>query len=175
MERIEMVEKLREKANVSYEEAQEALEKSNWDILDAMIYLEKQGKVKTLEINNVIVSDEAKNNDNEKKTEKCGGIGSVIGRFFKFLGNLISKGNINYFEIKRGEEKPIKISLTITIILLILAFWPVAILLVIGLFMGYKYSIVGPNIKSPVVNDIMSKASSSAENIKSDFQEGYKN
>ncbi|MDE6420210.1 MAG: UBA/TS-N domain protein, partial [Lachnospiraceae bacterium] len=46
MENYEKVEKLRERANVSYEEAKEALENNNWDILDAMIALEKSGKTK---------------------------------------------------------------------------------------------------------------------------------
>ncbi len=46
MEQLEKVEKLRQRANVSYEEAKEALEASGWDLLDAMVYLEKQGKVK---------------------------------------------------------------------------------------------------------------------------------
>ena len=46
MDMFEKVEKLREKANVSYEEAKEALERSNGDILDAMILLEKEGKTK---------------------------------------------------------------------------------------------------------------------------------
>jgi translation elongation factor EF-Ts len=46
MATIELVEKLRQKANVTYEEAKEALEASGDNILDAMIYLERQGKVK---------------------------------------------------------------------------------------------------------------------------------
>lgn len=41
MERKEMIEKLMNKAKVSYEEAESALEKNNWDLLDAMIYLER--------------------------------------------------------------------------------------------------------------------------------------
>ena len=44
MERMEMVEKLRLKAQVSYEEAKLALENSDWDLLDALVYLEKEGK-----------------------------------------------------------------------------------------------------------------------------------
>ena len=44
MENFEMVEKLVEKAGVSYEEAKTALEESNGDILDAMIILEKKRK-----------------------------------------------------------------------------------------------------------------------------------
>ncbi len=41
MKSYEMVETLSNKAHVSLEQAKEALEKSNWDILDAAIYLER--------------------------------------------------------------------------------------------------------------------------------------
>ena len=44
MTELEKVEKLREKANVSFAEAKEALDNTGGDILDALIYLEKQGK-----------------------------------------------------------------------------------------------------------------------------------
>ena len=45
MTELEKVEKLREKANVTFAEAKEALNNSGGDILDALIYLENQGKV----------------------------------------------------------------------------------------------------------------------------------
>jgi len=41
---LEKVEKLREKADVSFAEAKDALDKSGGDVLDALIYLEAQGK-----------------------------------------------------------------------------------------------------------------------------------
>lgn len=44
---LELIEMLRERANVSYEEAKEALEKCNDDVVEALIYLEKQDKIKT--------------------------------------------------------------------------------------------------------------------------------
>ena len=44
MDNFEKVEKLKERANVTYEEAKQALEACDWDILEAMIYLEKLGK-----------------------------------------------------------------------------------------------------------------------------------
>jgi hypothetical protein len=42
---IEQVEKIRERANVSYEDARAALEATDGDMLEAMIHLEKQGKI----------------------------------------------------------------------------------------------------------------------------------
>ena len=45
MENFEKVEKLREKTGVSYEDAKKVLEENNYDMLDAVIELERQGKV----------------------------------------------------------------------------------------------------------------------------------
>ena len=171
MERIEMVEKLMSKANVGYEEAQQALESTNWDLLDAMVYLERQGKVKTSQENKSIVL--TKESSEDKKEKKQRGVGAMFGRVCRFIKNLIKKGNENYFEINKEGEKPIKISLTISTLLLIIAFWPVVVLLVVGLFLGYKYSLTGPDIKCDTVNDILGKASSSAEDIKNDFNKEY--
>lgn len=182
MERKEIIEQLKSKAMVTYEEAEEALEKCNWDILDAIIYLERKGKVnnsgstvliKLSEESDFKESKEESKNQSEK--EKCGGVGSLLRRFFKFVGKMIKKGNENYFEINKDNEEPIRISLTISAILLIIGFWLVAILLVVGLFLGYKYSLSGPDVKSDTVNDIFEKASNSATDIKKDFQSGYKN
>ena len=40
---LELVERLKEKANVSYAQAKEALEYSGGNLLDALIYLEEKG------------------------------------------------------------------------------------------------------------------------------------
>ena len=45
MASLEMVDKLRARAGVSYEDAREALDSSDDDMLDALIWLEKNGKV----------------------------------------------------------------------------------------------------------------------------------
>ena len=170
MERNEMIKKLMEKAYVTNEEAQEVLEKCNWDLLDAIIYLERNGKVENNETTTIIEvkEEEQKKEDySKKKDESYGGI------IFKCLGKIISKGNKNYFEIKKDNEKPIRISLTISIILLILFMPPTVVLLIIGLFCGYKYSVGGPNMNCDGVNDVFEKVSESADTIKKDFKKGY--
>src|ERR1035437_10303675 len=43
---LESIEMLRERANVSYEEARAALEKFDGNIVEALIYLEKQDRLK---------------------------------------------------------------------------------------------------------------------------------
>ncbi|MDU2490607.1 MAG: DUF4342 domain-containing protein [Clostridium celatum] len=176
MENNEMIKKLMEKAHVTYEEAQEILERCNWDLLDAIIYLERSGKVENNDTTTIIEikEDEQKKEDNtKKKQESYGGVGEIIGRIFKGLGKVIAKGNKNYFEIKKDNEKPIRISLTISILLLVFFMPPTVILLIIGLFCGYKYSIGGPNMNYHGVNDVFEKVSESADTIKKDFKKGY--
>ncbi|MDU5111016.1 MAG: DUF4342 domain-containing protein [Clostridium sp.] len=180
MERNEMIEILMGKVNVSKEEATEALENCDWDLLDTIIYLERKGKVENNETTTIIEVQSESQKEEKKKghkshDEKCGGIGEIVGRVFRFIGKVLKKGNENYFEIRKENEKPIRISLTISVLLLIFLFVPSAILLVVGLFCGYKYSVVGPHINYEGVNDIFDKVSESADTIKKDFKEGYEN
>lgn len=176
MERNEMIEILIEKANISREEAQEVLEKCNWDLLDSIIYLERRGKVENNEATTIIEvkeEEQEKKEDNKKHDEKFGGIGEVIGRIFKFVGKFIKKGSNHFFEVRKENEKPIRISLTISILLLIFLSVPSIVLLIVGLFCGYKYSISGSNVNYDGVNNIFEEVSKSADTIKKDFKEGY--
>ena len=112
MERNEMIEILMGKVNVSKEEATEALENCDWDLLDAIIYLERKGKVENNETTTIIEvqsedQKEEKKKGNKNHDEKCGGIGEIVGRVFRFIGKVLKKGNENYFEIRKENEKPI--------------------------------------------------------------------
>ncbi len=192
MERDIMIKRLMEKADISTEEAVEVLERCNWDLLDAIIDLERRGKLRGSKsdtiidvvpvenYNNTYNQEEAnkqdynaKANGEEKKEESCGGFGELIGRLFRFIGKLIKKGNKNFFDAKKENEKPIRIPLTIAAVFIVFLSIPSIILLVIGLFCGYKYSISGPDIKCDGVNDMFEEVSKSADNIKRDFKEGY--
>lgn len=176
MERNEMIQVLMSKVNVSYEEAQVALESCNWDMLEAVIYLERSGKVANNEVTTMVKLPEENTNDhrkNSKHNESYGGIGEILGRMFKFAGKILKKGNDNYFEVRKENEKPIRVSVTISVILLVFLAIPTSILLVAGLFCGYKYSIVGENINYDGVNSVFEEVSKSADSIKKDFKKGY--
>ena len=45
MDKIAMVEDIRRRANLNYEQAKALLEKADWDLLDALVILEKEGKI----------------------------------------------------------------------------------------------------------------------------------
>ena len=70
MERNEMINTLVRKANISVEEAQEVLEKCNWDLLDAIVYLERRGKVENNEVTALTVV-EVKEEKEDKLLEEC--------------------------------------------------------------------------------------------------------
>lgn len=165
MEHYEMVEKLRQKANVSYEEARAALEQCEWDILDALVLLENEGKVK---------EDRNASQNTAQKKEKSRTVMHVemedgawkegLKKFWKFVCRLFQKGNANSFLIrnKRGEEAA-SMPITVLVLLLILC-WPLSlVILVLGLFMNYRYSFQGPDI-STKVNDAMNKAADAVQN-----------
>ena len=174
MERNEMINTLVRKANISVEEAQEVLEKCNWDLLDAIVYLERRGKVENNEVTALtVVEVKEEKEDKKKQDEKYGGIGEIVGRMFRFIGKFIKKSNKNFFEIRKDKEKPIRISLTISILFLIFLSVPTIVLLIVGLFCGYKYSLSGKKVNYESVNNIFEEVSKSADTIKKDFKKGY--
>ena len=112
----------------------------------------------------------------KKEDKKCyGGSRRIFSRLIKFIGRLIKKGNENYLNIVKEGKEPLKINLTITVLFFLFAFWAGFIILVAGLFFGYRYFLDGPNFNNSRVNDYLGKASDAAQDIKSDFKDGYKN
>lgn len=62
-----VIEKLRKQAQVSYEDAKEALEMTEWDVLDAYVWLEAKGKIGSMPWEEDQAQQE--NNNEEKKEE----------------------------------------------------------------------------------------------------------
>ena len=162
MDHFEMVEKLRTKANVSYEEAKAALEKSDWDMLDALVLLESEGKVNG--------APEAKEYTTQEKKEYSWNTGSgevkvtfysALSKRWDWIKKLFQKGNANQFVITRKGDELIAMPITVLALLLI-CFWPFSlIVLFVGLFLGARYSFRGPDINTNV-NAFMNKAQDKA-------------
>ncbi len=77
--------------------------------------------------------------------------------------------------LEKDKEKPIRISLTISILFLIFLSVPTIVLLIVGLFCGYKYSISGPDFNYDGVNNIFEEVSKSANHIKKILKKDMKN
>ena len=176
MDEFEKVEKLRQRANISYEEAKEALEKSEGDLLDAMIYLEGQGKISSdgqtsrsttyegqtdlVDVRDTVEKEDKKNRKSER----------TLGQKIKYLCHLIwIKIRENKFLVERKGEQIVALPVWVLILALLVSFWTVGIVLIVGLFFECRYEIAGPDDLS-VVNNAFDKAGDVVEKVKDEVE-----
>ncbi len=171
MDNLEKVEKLRERANISYEEARRVLEENNWDMLDAIVALEKEGKTAG-PVNSEYSTSYEQQTDYEpvketvydsKNAKKHAGnnVGAAIRKFFKICKN-------NSFCIRKEENLVFKIPLLLMLLLVIWSWKLIAILLIVGLFFGLRYSFEGKDDLKEA-NDFMDTAGRAADKVKGEF------
>ena len=155
MEIFEKVDALRERANVGYEEAKSALERSNGDVLEAMILLEREGKTHDTGYtgSNAGCAAEAK---------CCKGDGKSVGEKLKAL---IHKSTVNYLVIDRKDERILRVPVLAMVLLLIFMFPVTICALVVSLFLDCKYSFEGQD-EMKAANEVCSKAGELAEQVK---------
>ncbi|SHI32090.1 ubiquitin [Desulfosporosinus lacus] len=181
MTTLEQVEKLRAMANVTYDEAKVALDAANGDLLEAIIYLEKQGKVNSPSGGGYYSSQKTADTSTgaykeacwEKQAKNCDAgtsFTSLIKKFGAFCMKLIRKGNANSFEVLKGEESKASTPVTGFALLLIFAPWITIPLIIIGLFFGFRYRFNGPDFKDNTVNDAMNSAADAAVNLKKSME-----
>lgn len=177
---LEQVEELRKYASISFNEAKAALEETDGDILEAIINLEKRGIIKGPEGGGYYSSKDASENDqkdaNKEKAkegiydESVTSFSDTVNKFISFLKKLFKKANRNSFHVTKDGERIISVPVIILAILILCAFWITIPIMVIGLFLGYKYSFAGPDLGKEQVNRAMDSASNAAESIKKEFK-----
>lgn len=174
MSDFDLVEKLRSRANVSYEEARAALDATGGDLLDALIYLEKQGKVASPSSGGTYSSkaepqrDETAYKALPPKNEHGEDFRQLMNRFFRWCGDVIGKGNKNHFEVWRHGQTILSVPVTVLVLLLIFAFWVALPLLIVGLFLNCRYAFRGNEVESINMNGIMDSAADAAEGLKAE-------
>lgn len=171
MTTLEQVERLREKTNVSFEEAKAALDATEGDLLDALIYLERQGKVVAPAngggySSSANVESDGTSESNNNQTNRGESFGDLLKRFGRFCARVINKGNNNFFDAEKDGKTIISCPVTALAILLIFFFWVVLPLMIIGLFFGFRYSFRGNDLGKESINRVMDNASNTAEEIK---------
>lgn len=171
MEQLEKVEKLRERANVSYEEAKAALEACNWDLLDAMVYLEKQGKVHGPEKTTWSTSYEEQKqyqSVQDKVQEQKDTSEDFLHKVGRLLKKLLKKSNETYLCINRRGERVLKLPIW-AFLLILLCFWYVTIVaIIISLFCECQYSLQGKDNLTEA-NKVLDKASKVADKVKDEY------
>ncbi len=188
MDIFEKVEKIVEKTGVSYEDAKAALQESGGDMLDAMIILEKQhktGEKKTAFYSTGDAMESKADEADEKETgevmSRAADNGSRESRrkerragmdnFRAEVKRLFQLSIRNRFVVQRKGETLIAVPTLALVILLICVFWFTLILLVVGLFLGCRYSFEFTGKAADTVNEFLGKAADTAETIKKDFSQ----
>jgi hypothetical protein len=138
MNHFEMAQTLHEKTGISYEEARRALEQAGWDILEAMVALEKEGKLDhDNNINKEGPMDNAKTQNNQSAAKN---IENVFTRFFRWLVDLIARGNRNHFIITRNDRRVASVPVTAAVVLFLVFHGAFMFFLIVGLIAGYRFS-----------------------------------
>lgn len=144
MEHIEMVERLHEKANISYADAKDALERSGWDMLEALVLLEREGKIDPLTASTTSTDD---NPSYEKVTatasKKESNFHENMNKAGEKLRNLFNDSITTYFVVKRQGKEIMRVQILIALILCLCVWEAILIALVVGLICDCRYSIDG--------------------------------
>ena len=171
MEMIEKVERLRERADVTYEEAKAALEEAGGDLLDAMVILERMGKVSGPARSSYSTEyDEQKDyirvRDKVEQQKKSAPsfthtVGRLVKTFFSFIRHTVF--------IVTKEDSIIFTMPSWVLVLLLFFFWEAIVpVMVIALFFKVNYSFDGAqNVKR--ANDILGKAGEFAQDVRNEF------
>ena len=177
MEMLEKVELVREKTGVNYQDAKEALEACEYDVLDAIIWLENNGKADTKTASyettgtttTQVTSAEMKEAQEEyQRTSKKTKIGEAWSGFCNQCRKILRAGLDMTFIAEREGQRVVAVPLLFVVAGIL--FWGASLwLLILGLFFGFRYRVDGASAVTIDVNDAMNKAADAAENIKNDF------
>lgn len=132
---LETIDDLRERTNASYSEAKEALEQTDGNLIDAIIYLEEKGISSSKRSSN-------KKNDFNKKTKS----------FFN------SMGSVNFDLIKK-DKISLRLPLPIFILIALIGMPFVVVGLIIAILMGYKIEFTKNGEKINEINETLNKMS----------------
>lgn len=149
---MEMVDELRKRTGSTYEEAKAALEANNGDLLESIIYLEKQGKM------------HSGKEEYEKKHYQNGFDNVVEG-----TKKIVKKGNNNFLVISKREERVLKLSLTVSTVLTVIAPYVVVPTLGVALLTGHRFKIEGKDLNIDKVNKTLDKISNKVDEVKKDL------
>ena len=168
---LEMVERLKEKADVSYAQAKEAQEYSGGNLLDALIYLEEKGAIPRTEGAYYSTKNETPPPPAEplpvrlpqaEKTNRPPRRPREKGRVFKTLRRWLID---NELEIWRRDQPVTALPVLILLLLLCCAFWMTASVLVLGLFLGFRYRFTGPDLERDGINSVMGSVADTAADL----------
>lgn len=131
---LEQIDLIMQRANVSYSEAKAALEQANGDILEALLLLEQNNKIKT--------EPTHKQSDTKQK-----------------VTSFIDKLNATNFIMKKGSRTYVDVPLSVALIGILLSLpWSI-LTLVFSIIFGIKIKISGENEIAEKINSTIDNLS----------------
>ena len=171
---FEKIEKLRQHADVTFEEAKQALDAADGDILDAMIWLERHGKAAgpSESTHSTRYEDQKAYTSVEEtvkktaKNDESSGNGFVRGlkRIWRFFTE-------NYFVVSKNGEEIAVLPLLPVVIIMVLLFFASVVALIVMLFFGFRFSFRGKDSTNEYLNRAADAASEFTERVKDDFRQ----
>ena len=166
MDEFDKVEKLRQRANVSYEEARDALRACDGDLLDAMVYLEKLGHVKAPEKSTVSTSSEKKEHYENvpeavvrsQSTASDPSFGQQLGILIK---TALRKSIDNFIVVSHKGEEKFRLPILVAIILLFMFNVITLTAVIVSLFFDVNYRFEGKDDLSKM-NNVINQAGTRA-------------
>ncbi len=194
MDNYQKVEQLVNKAGCSYEDAKAALEACGWDMLDAVISLEREGKVnketaeqkaeEPIEIIPEVSADKVAgsssqqitytyddsssgNSDKAGNTGKADGAGKRGRRLWKRIKSILMNNRMVVF--KSSGQQIMDLPIVIPVIALIAFFWATLIVAVVAMIFGCRFHFEGEDLGKTNINSTMDKATDYAEKVRNDL------
>ena len=107
---------------------------------------------------------EAEGKRRAKAAKHCGGRG--LENLGDHIRRLVAFGNRNRLVVRHRDATLLELPVTVVAVLMLFAFWTCIPLLVLGLFLGCRYSFIGRDLGRERINDALDRVASAAEQLK---------
>ena len=179
-EKLARASKVHDACGASFADAREALEACGYDVLDAVVWLEREGRVAAgsahfstspegADATEAQAMSQAQD-DYERSTRHVG-FERALARVWGWVKRVAHKGmNVSLVAERRGR-KVISLPILVFLALAVLAFWVVVPLVVLSLFFDVRYRFDGLGSVTVDVNEWSRKASDGVEHLKQDVMD----
>ena len=174
MEQFEMADKLAEMTGVSYAEAKEALESCSWNMLDALLLLEREGRIpKRSSEYKSAASDRTEEtyrqdtDDEALPQPRHLGLKGVLKSIWNFL-------TLNTIVIRNNSGRVIlSLPVLLAAIFMLASFWTLLVLVFVSFIFGCQYTFEGPQLGKKVINNAARQVGDKVHEFGQNFKEKH--
>ncbi|MBQ6456378.1 MAG: hypothetical protein IJJ31_04550 [Mogibacterium sp.] len=186
MDNYQKIDQIINKTGVSYEDAKAALEGCGWDMIDAVISLEREGKVnketvehtvenaaEAVEIIPEVTVEKSADDGSSGNQDYSGNAGSAEDapkskpKLWTRIKRILTKNRM--VVLKSSGQQIADLPIWIPVLALIAFFWATLILAVLAMIFGCRFHFEGEDLGKTNINNTMDKATDYAEKVKNDL------